>query len=192
MKFKNLLSKIQSLNENSGEHTEGGGLYIGDPQGRLGPSALTDKGTFNIRLPNSIDAINAMLSGFSAKDYIDPQGMLAVVKQKLNHFGFDFDHKLAAAIDNSQAQEALIPLVQYGSPQLGVYGQNPYEDVNKTGFKQGDGIKEKLGHGLNLVVSVNKNPNGLKRMSIMIAPAMGDQPELQDIEDGENDCGCMH
>lgn len=192
MKFKNLLSKIHSLNENSGEHTEGGGLYIGDPQGRLGPSALTDKGTFNIRLPNSIDAINAMLSGFSARDYIDPQGMLAVVKQKLNHFGFDFDHKLAAGIDNSESQQALIPLVQYGSPQLGVYGQNPYDDVNKNGFKQGDGIKEKLGYGLNLVVSVNKNPNGLKRINVLIAPAQDGQPEISDIEAGENDCGCMH
>jgi hypothetical protein len=129
-----------------------------------------------------------MLAGFSAKDYIDPTGMLSVIKQKLNLFGFDFDHKLAQPIDNG-AEQALIPLVQYGSPELGVYGQNPYDDVNKKGFKQGDGIKEKLGHGLNLVVSVNKNPNGLKKMSLLIAPAQGDHPAGID---GDNDCGCMH
>lgn len=189
MQFKNLLTKIKSLNENAPEQTFGGGLFIGDPQGRFGPSAFTEKGTHNLNMPNSIDAINAMLAGFSSKDYIDPQGMLSVVKQKLNHFGFDFDHKMAAMVDNGIEQNAVIPLVQYGSPQLGVYGQNPYEDINKTGFKQGDGIKEKLGYGLNLVVSVNKNPNGLKRMNIIIAPAQGDQPGLPDRD---TDCGCMH
>jgi hypothetical protein len=82
-----------------------------------------------------------------------------------------------------------IPLVQYGSPQLGIYGQNPYEDVNKTGFSQGDGIKEKLGHGLDLVVSINKNPNGLRRMGLIIAPS-GGNTEIG--AHGESDCGCMH
>lgn len=187
MKFKTLLTKIQSLTENSGEHTFGGGLYIGDPQGKFGPSALTDKGTFNIQLPNSIDAINAMLAGFSAKDYLDPAGMLSVVKQKLNHVGFDFDPKMAQKVD-AGAEAMKIPLVQYGSPQLGVYGQNPYDDVNVKGFNQGDGITEKLGHGLSLMVSVNKNPNGLKRMNILIVPSN----ENSDVMSGESDCGCMH
>lgn len=189
MKFKTLLSKITTLAENSGEHTMGGGLFIGDPQGRLGPSALTDKGTFNIQLPNSIDAINAMLAGFSSKDYIDPTGVLAVVKQKLNHFGFDFDAN-AAKVAESQTESTKIPLVQYGSPQLGVYGQNPYDDINVKGFSQGDGIKEKLGHGLDLVVSVNKNPNGLKRVNIIIAPAAGSSPVDNTL--GDSNCGCMH
>ena len=39
MKFKQLLTKINVLQENAPEHTFGGGLYIGDPQGRLGQSA---------------------------------------------------------------------------------------------------------------------------------------------------------
>ena len=187
MKFKSLLSKLQKLNENAPEHTFGGGLFIGDPQGRFGPSALSDKGTFNIQLPNSIDAINAMLAGFSSKDYLDPTGMLAVVKQKLNHVGFDFDAKLASVVENG-SESMKIPLVQYGSPQLGVYGQNPYDDVNKTGFKQGDGITEKLGHGLSLMVTVNKNPNGLKRMNILIVPS----EQNAEIAPSESDCGCMH
>jgi hypothetical protein len=188
MKFKNLLTKITELHENSGEHTFGGGLFIGDPQGRLGPSALTDKGTFNIQLTNSIDAINAMLAGFSSKDYIDPTGVLAVVKQKLNHVGFDFDPKKSNVVEGD-GQTVEFPLVQYGSPQLGVFGQNPYEDVNKTGFNQGDGIKEKLGHGLNLVVSVSKNPNGLKRVNIIIAPSVENTEVAQPNDDS---CGCMH
>jgi hypothetical protein len=187
MKFKQLLSKIESLQENAKEQTFGGGLYIGDPQGKFGPSPLTNKGTFNIRLPHSLDAINAMLGAFSAKDYIDPEGMLGVVKQKLNHFGFDFNQKHDMAIQQGENM-VRIPLVQYGSPQLGIYGQNPYEDVNKTGFSQGDGIKEKLGHGLDLVVSINKNPNGLRRMSLIIAPS-GGNTEIG--AHGESDCGCM-
>jgi hypothetical protein len=185
MKFKNLLSKIQSLQENAPEHTNGGGLYIGDP-GRGSVSALSDKGTFNIQLPFSIDAINAMLGAFSSKDYIDPTGVLAVVKQKLNHFGFDFDYKNCKQTEEGDGV-TMFPLVQYGSPYLGVYGQNPYDDVNEKGFAQGDGITEKLGHGLQLVVSVQKNPNGLRRMKIVITPS-----EPNSEVGGASDCGCMH
>jgi len=181
MKFKQLLNKISVIQENAPEHTNGGGLYIGDPQNADKGSALTDKGTFNIQLPRSIDAINAMLYGFSTRDYIDPDGVLAVVKQKLNHFGFDFEYKNAL-----QDGDNVFYLVQYGSPQLGVYGQNPYDDVNEKGFKQGDGIKEKLGHSLALVVTVTKQPNSLRKVNMVIAPS-DDSP----VNSGA-DCGCQH
>lgn len=177
MKFKQLLTTIESLQENAPEHTFGGGLYIGDV-GKGDVSALTDKGTFNINLPHSIDAINAMLSGFSMRDYIDPMSVIGVVKQKLNHFGLDFDHKAATQGD---ADNIHFKLIQYGSPQLGVYGQNPYDDVNEKGFNQGDGITEKLGHGLDLVATVTKTPSGLRRLQLTIVPS-----------NGEPDCGCMH
>lgn len=180
MKFKQLLTKIDIV-ENAPEHTMGGGLYIGDPQHANKGSALSDKGTFNIKLPHSLDAINALLYGFSTREYIDPDGLLAVVKTKLNHFGFDFPFQASL-----KEGENVFPLVQYGSTQLGVYGQNPYEDINKTGFHQGDGIKEKLGHSLNLIVSVVKQPNFLKKVNMVIAPASGDSLS------GGGDCGCMH
>lgn len=185
MKFKQLLQKINPLVENAPEHTEGGGLYIGDPQGRFGPSALSDKGTHNIALPHSIDAINAMLSAFSNRDYIDPMGVTSIVKRKLNHFGFDF-----MCGNDLQDGENTFELVQYGSPQLGVFGQNPYQDINKTGFKQGDGIKEKLGHGLKLSVNVNRLPNGLRKLNIMIAPSNASEPSYN-AESVESDCDCM-
>lgn len=185
MKFKKLLSTIKSLQENAPEHTMGGGLYIGDP-GKGDVSALSDKGTFNLKLPFSVDAINAMLSAFSSRDYIDPAGVLAVVKQKLNHFGLDFDYKNCQTAEG-QDGVTFFPLVQYGSPQLGVYGQNVYDDVNKKGFKQGDGITEKLGHGLQLTVNVQKNPNGLRRVMIVITPS---EPNRE--VGGTSDCGCMH
>jgi len=185
MKFKQLLSKIDTLNENAPEHTFGGGLYIGDP-GRGQLSALSDKGTFNIKLPHSLDAINAMLGAFSSRDYIDPQGVLAVVQTKLNHFGFDFDAKNSKQAEGDDGL-TYIPLVQYGSPQLGVYGQNPYDDVSKKGFNQGDGITEKLGHGLQLSVNIVKNPNGLRRVFLAIVPSEPNQEV-----GGSSDCGCMH
>lgn len=180
MKFKQLLNKISVLQENAPEHTFGGGLYIGDPQHQDKGSALTDKGTFNVRLPHSLDAINAMLYGIGTREYIDPYGVMAVVKQKLNHFGFDFEIK-------GELKEGpnLFQLVQYGSPYLGVYGQNPYDDVNQTGFSQGDGIKEKLGHSLALVVTMTKQPNHLKKLNIVIAPSE------DSTLNGGSDCGCM-
>jgi hypothetical protein len=79
-------------------------------------------------------------------------------------------------------------LVQYGSPQLGVYGQNPYDDVNEKGFKQGDGIKEKLGHSLNLMINVEKMQNGLRRVSMMIVPAASSSYN----DEAGTDCGCVH
>lgn len=184
MKFKQLLGKITTIVENAPEHTEGGGLYIGDPQGRLGQSSLTDKGTFNLALPRSVDAINAMLHSFSNRDYIDPDGLLNIIKQKLNHFGLDFmcGGKLP---DGDNTYE----LVQYGSPQLGIFGQNPYQDINKTGFKQGDGIKEKMGHSLQLVVGVQRTPNGLRRVHAMIVPS---ETSSYNSDSADSDCGCMH
>jgi len=177
MKFKQLLQKIEPLNENSGEQTFGGGLFIGDPQAPRTPSPLTDKGTFNLKLPRSIDAINSLLYGLSQKDYIDPDSILNVVKEKLNHFGLDFEYKSVL-----QDGENSYKLIQYGSPQLGVYGQNPYDDVNKKGFSQGDGISEKLGYGLKLVASVIKQPNSLRKVQMVIVPDSG----------SDENCGCMH
>lgn len=185
MKFKELLTKITKINENAPEDTFGGGLFIGDAGAAKGPSALTNKGTFNLKLPYSIDAINAMLGAFSSKDYIDPSEMLGVVKQKLNHFGLDFNFKNCTK-DTSNDGAYLYPMTQYGSPQLGVYGQNPYDDVNVKGFKQGDGITEKLGHGLALSVLIQKNPNGLRRMNLIIVPSQQD-PDIA----SESNCGCM-
>ena len=186
MKFKQLLQKITNLVENAPEHTVGGGLYIGDPEGAGKVSALTDKGTFNIQLPRSIDAINALLHTFSNKDYIDPDGVTSVVKQKLNHFGFDF--MCSGKVNDG---ENVYELVQYGSPQLGVYGQNPFDDVNKTGFKQGDGIKEKIGHSLNLIVNVQRMPTGLRKVSMMLVPAASSSLN-GDSEMAGTDCGCQH
>jgi len=184
MKFKTLLKTINHLAENATEHTFGGGLYIGDPQGKVGQSPLTDKGTFNINMPRQIDAINAMLHTFSDRDYIDPDSVLGVVKQKLNLVGFDFKCPAQKVSDGLSTYE----LVQYGSPQLGVYGQNPYDDVNKTGFKQGDGIKEKLGHSLVLTMNVVKQPNHLRKISLVITPSETSSYN----EGGANDCGCKH
>jgi len=184
MKFKQLLGKINTIVENAPEHTEGGGVYIGDPQKPKGPSVLTDKGTFNLKLPFSVDAINSMLSGFSSRDYIDPDGITSVVKQKLNHFGLDF-----MCGGQLQDGENGYELVQYGSPQLGVYGQNPYDDVNVKGFKQGDGIKEKLGHSLKLIVNVQRMPTGLRKVNMIIVPT---ETSSYNSDSVGSDCGCMH
>lgn len=186
MKFKKLLNKISDLVENAGEHTFGGGLYIGDPQGNLGQSALTNTGTFNLQLPRQIDAINAMLHGFSTREYIDPDTVLAVIKQKLAHFGLDFKMPKQKLCDGMSVFE----LVQYGSPELGVFGTTPYEDINKKGFAQGDGIKEKLGTSLGLSVNLQKQPNHLTRVQMVIIPLADSQYNNADAV--SSDCGCQH
>jgi hypothetical protein len=90
-----------------------------------------------------------------------------------------------------QEGENVFQLVQYGSPQLGVYGQNPYDDVNEKGFKQGDGIKEKLGYSLDMVVNVQKGSNMLRKINVMIVPAM--DGSIRDVDNGTDPgCGCQH
>ena len=150
-------------------------MFIGDPNAPRKPSPLTDKGTFNLKLPRSLDAINSLLYGLSQREYVDPDQVLNIVKEKLNHFGFDFQYK--NALPDGQT---VIKLYQYGSPYIGVYGMTPTQDVNKVGFSS-DGISEKLGHGLNLMVNIVKQPNFLRKVQLMIVPA-----------DGAEDCGCSH
>lgn len=176
MKFKELLQITGPLYENSGEQTMGGGLFIGDPSAPKLPSTLTDKGTFNIKLPRSLDAINALLYAMGNRDYVDPDAILNIVKQKLNHFGFDFQQRTSLPDG-----ETRIKLYQYGSPYIGVYGTTPYADANEVGFSS-DGITDKLGHGLDLVVNIVKQPNHLRRVQMVIIPdnAMS------------SDCGCEH
>ena len=77
--------------------------------------------------------------------------------------------------------ETKIKLYQYGSPYIGVYGVTPHANVDQTGFSQ-DGITEKLGYGLVLVVNVVKQPNYLRRVRMTIVP---------DNMVG-SDCGCVH
>lgn len=168
MKFKQLIQNLNktTIKENAGEHTFGGGLYIGDPQGKLGQSPLTNQGTFNLQLPRQLDAINAMLYTFNQHAYIDPDSVLGVVKQKLNMVGLDFKQPRNRLPEGT----TVIDLVQYGSPDLGVYGQNPYDDVNKKGFKQGDGIKEKIGHSMGLSITLSKQPNHLTKVEITMIP----------------------
>jgi hypothetical protein len=176
MKFKELLTITGPIYETAGEQTMGGGLFIGDPQKPSGPSVLTNKGTFNIKLPRSLDAINALLYGLGQKDFVDPDSALNVIKQKLNHFGFDFQQT-----NSLPDGETKIKLYQYGSPYIGVYGMTPHADVNKTGFST-DGISDKLGHGLVLVINVVKQPNFLRKVQMVIIP---------DNADSAN-CGCAH
>ena len=176
MKFKELLQQTGPITENSGEQTFGGGLFIGDPSAPKLPSALTDKGTFNIKLPRSLDAINSLLYSLGQKDFVDPDSVLNTVKQKLNHFGFDFQQ-----INSLPDGETKIKLYQYGSPYIGVYGMTPYANVDETGFTS-DGITEKLGHGLVLSVNVMKQPNHLRKVQMVIIP--------DNVSD--SDCGCAH
>lgn len=176
MKFKQLLNITGPIHENSGEQTFGGGLFIGDPSAPKLPSALTDKGTFNIKLPRSLDAINSLLYSLGQKDFVDPDSVLNTVKQKLNHFGFDFQQ-----INSLPDGETKIKLYQYGSPYIGVYGMTPYANVDETGFTS-DGITEKLGHGLVLSVNVMKQPNHLRKVQMVIIP--------DNVSD--SDCGCAH
>jgi len=173
MKFKELNRKLQRLQE-SGEHTEGGSLQAGDPLG-TNISAISDYGTHRLENDAMLDRVNAFLHAYSGKEFLDPDGALNVIKNKLNIIGLDFKPtKLAQGVN-------ILKLYQYGSPALGVFGvaKNLMTDFTKEPFSSTAGLEPAFDY--NLVVMVSKTPSYLVKFDMKV------------VKNGEEvDCGCQH
>jgi hypothetical protein len=175
MKFKDLNKKLQSLMEmGGGEHTEGGSLQGGDPR-NSGKSALSDFGTHRLGNDAMLDRINAFLHAYSGKEFLDPDGALAVIKNKLNIIGIDFKPVKMDLGSN------IIKLYQYGAPGLGVFGvaKDLKTDFTKEPFSRTAGLDDTFNY--NLVIDVEKTPSHLIRFNMKV------------VRNGEEtDCGCQH
>lgn len=175
MKFKELTNKIQNLQEmGGGEHTEGGSLQGGDPR-NAGQSLLSNFGTHRLEHDAMLDRLNAFLAAYSGKEFLDPEGALSVLKNKLNIIGLDFKPTRLAPGMN------VFKLYQYGSPALGVFGihKNLQTDLTKEPFNSTAGLDESF--DINLVIMVEKTPNYLVKFN------------MKAVRSGEEaDCGCQH
>lgn len=165
--FKQIVENFNQqteLAEDAGEFNMGGGLDGGPGNAR---NALTDFGTFRVEYPRSVRAANAFLGSFSGQTFIEPELTMNVVKTKLNILGLDFEYngRLSDGVN-------MFPLVQWGSPTLGVFGTDQFgrRDLSKEGFMKSDGISERTGFKMALRVVVTEF-KGLSRLDLEIVRA---------------------
>lgn len=175
MKFKELRNKIYNLQEmGGGEHTEGGSLQGGDPR-NSGSSMLSDFGTHRLEHDHMLDRLNAFLHAYSGKEFLDPEGALAIMKNKLNIIGLDFKPVKLGMGSN------ILKLYQYGAPGMGVFGvaKDLQTDLTKEPFSATPGLDQSF--DLNLVISIEKTPSHLVKFNMKV------------VRGGEaEDCGCQH
>jgi len=178
-KFKDLANNI-GLYE-SGEHTAGGGVQFPSATPRE-ISAISDEGVHNIQLKSQLNRINAFLSAFSRKEYMDVRGALGMLRAKLNIAGLDFDFKPNAAEQVNQEGTHMFPINRFG----GTFGKTldtPFDEFETT-----DGIAEyNNGKGFNLVVDVEVTSNGAYKIGTRLEETGSDKSETEEEKLGTDD-----
>lgn len=162
MRFKDLRKKLAE------------GLFTADTYGgyvvgtKVGPMDTQDnavdqpEASVHQLSQKEIQRLNTFVGAVEGKCYIDPNIALNQMKQRLSSQGISFDFNQEAMLEDGTH---LFPLKQYGGRQ-GFDGTsyNPVKD---------DGISHRLGHGLDLMVAVRKESNGMTHMSAKIVANNG-------------------
>ena len=148
IKFKELNTFLETLFE--GEELVGGASR----------SAHSDYGVHRVENPEQVQRLNAFLSAFTQREFIEPKAAVATLRHKLNTIGLDFEWN-----SSSHLQDGInsIPLNRYG----GTFGKNlqtPYAEFETT-----DGIKEyNDGKGMNLNLNLANTEGGLYKLEAKI------------------------
>jgi hypothetical protein len=162
MRFKDLRKKI----EEAMLPTDTYGGYVSGT--RVGPVDSQDnavdspEASVHQLTVKEINRLNTFVGAMEDKCYIDPAIAVNNMKSKLQSQGISFEYNMESALEDGTH---VFPLKQFGG-RKGFDGTsyNPIDD---------DGITHRLGHGLDLIVSVMKETNGLTRMSAKIAASNG-------------------
>jgi len=148
IKFKELNTFLETLFE--GEELVGGASR----------SAHSDYGVHRVDNPEQLGRINAFLSAFTQREFIEPKAAVATLRHKLNTIGLDFEWNASSHLQDGNNS---IPLNRYG----GTFGkslQTPYAEFETT-----DGIKEyNDGKGMNLNLNLSTGENGLYKLEAKI------------------------
>ena len=157
-KFKQIISLLES-----GEAEDGGGFGYPHQPSRTTRSAASDFGVHRIENETQLNRINAFLSSFGSREYIDPRGALAILRAKMNIMGLDFDFTPKTKIVPGPN---VFKLTRFG----GTFGTTPEHDLLKDGFLTTDGISEfNNGKGMNLVIEIVLTPNHLYKFNFTVA-----------------------
>jgi len=162
MRFKDLRKKI----EEGMFPTDAYGGYVSGT--RVGPLDSQDnavdapEASIHQLSAKEIDRLNTFVGAVENKCYIDPIVAIGNMKQKLQSQGISFEFNTDSTLNDGMH---LFPLKQFGG-RKGFDGTS-YDPIDD------DGISHRLGHGLDLVLTVAKESNGLTRMSAKVAASNG-------------------
>ena len=147
---------------NESEPTDGGGLGLptSDSYGR---SAHNDTGLHNIAAPEQLKRLNAFLSAFTQKEFLDPRQALNVMRNKLNIAGYDFP--MDNTVDLPEDGTAVFQLSRHGG-SFGKSVDTPLDEFETTdGFAKGESYV--------LETRIVDIPNGLYRLEVQIKEGEG-------------------
>ena len=149
IKFKELNTFLTTLFE--GEETTGGASR----------SAHSDYGVHRVENPEQVQRLNAFLSSYTQREFIEPKAAIATLRHKFNTIGLDFDWNTSSVLEDGNNT---IPMTRFG----GAFGkslQTPYAEFETT-----DGIKEyNNGKGMNLNLNLSTTENGLYKLDAKIS-----------------------
>lgn len=129
-RFKELRSELETLAE---EHSEGGGFGYDPVLKSQGRSAKDKVEPTNYDDPYDMQKINAFITAFTSKSYVDPRAALYLLRAKLHLTGVDFE--LNRGTELEMDKEYSFPLKRFG----GTFGTSPEHDL-KTGFEKTNGF----------------------------------------------------
>ncbi len=156
------MKSFKKLNDQLNEH-HGGGIDLQSQYGSTPPGLLDVGGAvslFAIENPRIVDRLNAAISHITSRTTSSPDAVICDIKDKiLVHAGLSCE-KYYGLEEGSYR----MPLKQFN----GRMGATPEEGVLNSGD---DGITHKLGHGLDLLVTVVKELNSLYMVDAIIVPS---------------------
>lgn len=142
---------------NESEYVDGGALGQW-PTPDSTRSAADDFGIHRIEHNSQLQRLEAFLSAFTGREYLDPRAALSLMRVKLNLAGLDFDFNNKIEIKTNAPISFQIK--RFG----GTFGTTPEHDLSK-GFKVTDGVEDILGGDhLSLVVTITEAESGLYKM----------------------------
>ena len=112
----------------------------------------------NIGKAGNLEKINQYIENFTAKSYFDPRQAIVELRAKLNTVGLDIN------VTQESANEGSFPVTLFG----GSFGKTPQTPFDE--FERGDGIVEKLGHGLQMDVEFSETGDGMFNVDAQIVP----------------------
>jgi len=155
-KFKDIVALIES------ESFDGGGFGEPFQPTKTTRTAASDFGVHRVENDTQQNRINAFLSTFAGREYIEPRGALSLLRAKMNIMGLDFDFTPKTKL---MPGPNVFMLKRFG----GTFGTTPEHDLTKNGFLVTDGIKEfNNGKGMDLVINVTITPNSLYKFDFSI------------------------
>lgn len=124
-------------------------------------SAMSDFGVHRLEHNHEVQRLQAFLTAFTGREYLDPRAAISLMRAKLNLAGVDFDFNNKTQL--SIGSPLYLPVKRFG----GTFGKSPTTPHNE--FETTDGISHLIGGDhLAIVVTIREAQSGLYTMDAKI------------------------